>query len=202
MNSPPRLRWLSAITLGLVFAGAALSTGCAKTGRVTGRVTLPDGSPLPGGIIQFTPDDSKRNPATAVIKEDGTYSCDVPVGSCTVSIDNRAAGKSSAPIGAGGVSGPPKAGGGGKMAGTKGQPGMQGPPGGRTAGGPSEKELKTGNEEIANRMSQAGADKVGPTVAVPGKAVQINPKYYNGQTSGLSFEVGGGTQTFDVKLDK
>ncbi len=199
---------------------ATLSTGCAKTGKVSGKVTLPDGTPLPGGRISFVPEDPKKNPASGIIAEDGTYSVDVPVGNCKVSIDNRSAGKAFSPVGAGGVSGPPKEGN-TALAGGKGMgpmmptpKGGKGPPGGIMTGpptgvgqnkpgiGPSESAFKGGNEGIEGAMAKAGADKASDQIPVPGKAVPINEKYLSGETSGLSLEVKGGSQTFDIKLDK
>lgn len=193
-------RWICPRTLlSAVVLAAVFSTGCAKFGKVSGKITQADGSPLPGGVISFIPDDSKRNPATANIKEDGTYSCDVPVGNCKVTIDNRSAGKGHSPLGAGGVSGPPKGAGGG---GPKMGPGAKGGPAGGGTGGPAGKDVKGSNEAIAEAMNKAGAAKVGDIVNVPGKSVPINPKYFNAETSGLSLEVSGGSNTFDVKLDK
>ena len=217
-------RWvrLRTVCFGVLLAALCVA-GCAKNGTVSGKVTLPDGSPLPGGQIAFQPEDTKRNPVIAVIKEDGTYSCSVPVGNCKVSIDNRAIGKSSAPIGAGGVPAPPK-GGGGPGAGAKSPTGpMKGPPGGAIKGGPSgptgppgggggggpvgkaghsDKELKGGNAAIGDAMSKVGANKAENSEALGGRLVPINPKYYDNSTSGLSIEVSGGSNTFDVKLDK
>jgi len=203
-------RWLRPRTLlAAVVLAAVFSTGCAKFGKVSGKVTQADGSPLPGGVISFIPEDSKRNPATANIKDDGTYSCDVPVGNCKVTIDNRSAGKGAPPIGAGGVSGPPKGAGGpgakmgpGGPGGKMGPGGPGGPPGGVQAGGPGGKDVKGSNDAIGEAMNKAGAAKVGDIVQVPGKSVPINPKYFSAETSGLSLEVKGGDNSFDVKLDK
>lgn len=184
----------------MVVLAAIFSTGCAKFGKVSGKITQADGSPLPGGVISFVPDDPKRNPTTANIKEDGTYSCDVPVGNCKVTIDNRSAGKGNPPIGAGGVSGPPK---GAMGPGPKMGPGAAGSKGGgMPTGGPAGKDVKGSNDAIGEAMNKAGASKVGDIVPVPGKSVPINPKYFSAETSGLSLEVSGGSNTFDVKLDK
>ncbi len=61
------------VVLAALGAALAVTAGCAKSGKVSGKVTLPDGSPLPGGLILFAPEDSTHNPSSAIIKEDGTY---------------------------------------------------------------------------------------------------------------------------------
>lgn len=195
---PPR--WVAVALAGLA---VALGSGCAKMGKVSGKVTQEDGSPLPGGVISFLPEDSGANPATANLNEDGTYEVDVPVGNCKVSIDNRGAGQTMTLIGRGGmptkIGNPPaddgkekdKKGGpmGGKMAMMKGKGGKD------AAAPPVPKDAK-------QQLDQMGGD--GPTTVTPvaGKAVPINPKYYTPDSSGLTFKVGGGSNTFDVKVTK
>lgn len=196
---PSQLRRVrSRPTLVLVFAAAVLAAaGCAKSGKVSGKITLADGSPLPGGIITFTPEDSSRNPATAVIREDGTYEADVPTGMCKVGIDNRMAGSKQSPVGIGGAPVPPT---GGAAGGAKGGPpnmmaklkGGAGPPA----------ASKGGVDDIARAAAAAGAPQGQTTIPVPGKVVPINSKYMNPVASGLTFEVRGGSNTFDVQLEK
>lgn len=191
-----RTRFLLLAVLG---GAAALVAGCAKTGKVAGKVTLPDGSPLPGGIIMFSPDEAGLNPASATIKEDGTYEvADVPTGLCKVSIDNRMAGVTETPVGAAGGYGDQKIekGDGGK----KGMGGKGGPPG---KGGKDKDGLKynaQGDDFISKARQQAGAPQTGSRVPIPGQKVDINKKYYTPDGSGLTFTVSGGSNTFDVKL--
>ena len=179
------------IALGLIL----LLAGCSKTGKVTGKVLMANGQPLPGGTITFTPAEGKGNPAAATIKEDGTYEVNAPTGVCKVSIDNRAAGKSYTPVGAGGMSAPkdlPKGEDGfaGKMPGfPKGMKKDTGPPKGETGAG-----------GIAGAM-EGKHETVGPTTPVAGKAVPINSKYYSPETSGIELKVKGGSQTLDIKLE-
>jgi hypothetical protein len=199
---PPR--WAVAALVG---AAVALSTGCAKTGKVSGKVTLDDGTPLPGGVISFVPDDPGSNPAAANIREDGTYEVDVPVGTCKVSIDNRRAGQTQTLIGMGGM--PTKIG--NPEDEKKGGKGPGGPP-----GGPGDKmaammaAAKKGSgggappvpKDAQERLAQASGGSTAPTAVtpVPGRAVPIDPKYYTPETSGLTLKVSGGSNTFDVRL--
>ena len=81
------------------------SVGCGKTGTVKGIVKQADGTPLPGGLIMFVPEEAGKSSATGVIKEDGTYEVEVPKGAFKVSIDNRAAGQVETLVGVGGLTG-------------------------------------------------------------------------------------------------
>jgi hypothetical protein len=74
--------------LGLVFVFPLLA-GCApKVGQVTGKVTY-KGQPVPAGWVQFRPADPAQNSVTVELKEDGTFTADLPAGEVTVTIDNR-----------------------------------------------------------------------------------------------------------------
>ena len=81
------------------------SVGCGKTGTVKGIVKQADGTPLPGGLIMFAPEEAGKSAATGVIKEDGTYEVEVPKGAFKVSIDNRAAGQVETLVGVGSLTG-------------------------------------------------------------------------------------------------
>jgi len=60
----------------------------AETATVTGKVTLPNGQPLPGGRIDFHSATS-GNMVSGQIKADGTYEAkEVPKGNYKVSIEN------------------------------------------------------------------------------------------------------------------
>jgi hypothetical protein len=196
--STPARRPCAVSRAALLVAGfALLSAGCgSKMGRVSGTVSLPDGKPLPGGIITFVPD--KGNPASSVIKEDGTYELEVRVGDCKVSVDNRSAGVAEKLAGRDGTAIPkqnpagssPPRGAPNLPAGVGGRPRSSGPP---------------ASKDADKAISDAMKDKAPPPsseerVKVPGKAVKINTRYHNPETSGLTFAVGGDPQTFDVKL--
>src|SRR5438105_4947623 len=88
----PRLTGVHFFLLRLLPAvlSAPLLAGCPSgtpVGRVSGKVLLSDGSPLPGGLITFSSQDKM---ASAVIKPDGSYDArDVPVGPVQIGINNE-----------------------------------------------------------------------------------------------------------------
>jgi hypothetical protein len=55
---------------------------------VSGQVLL-NGTPLPGGLVTFRPDNPKENSVTAQLDEQGRFSVELPVGGVKVSVDNR-----------------------------------------------------------------------------------------------------------------
>lgn len=186
---------------GLALALLLGAAGCAKTGKVTGKITTSDGQPLPGGTITFTPTEGKANPASATIKEDGTYEVEAPTGVCKISIDNRSAGKSVTLIGAGGAPIPTEspATGGDTGAPKYGGPGMPKDMKAKVAGGPAPPKMGGGGE--IQKAMEGKYVPTGPTTPVPGKVVPINSKYYTPESSGLELKVKGGTQAFDIKLE-
>ena len=161
------------------------SVGCGKTGTVKGIVKQADGTPLPGGLIMFAPEEAGKSAATGVIKEDGTYEVEVPKGAFKVSIDNRAAGQVETLVGVGGLTGS----GGGK-----------GPGGTDMAGPPAAKG--GGEAAIADRMKEAGKPGITAKVPVPGRVVPVNPKYFSPDLSQLTIKVAGGSNEFNVTLEK
>ena len=161
------------------------SVGCGKTGTVKGIVKQADGTPLPGGLIMFVPEEAGKSSATGVIKEDGTYEVEVPKGAFKVSIDNRAAGQVETLIGVGGLTGS----GGGK-----------GPGGTNMAGPPAAKG--GGEAAIADRMKESGKSGITAKVPVPGRVVPINSMYFSPDTSKLTIKVAGGSNEFNVTLEK
>ena len=202
-----RSRW---VLLSLCVSLPCLAAGCgASKGKVTGKVTMSNGEPLPGGTITFVPVSGKGNIASVFINPDGTYELDAPAGECKISIDNRNVGKKpAAPIGAGGGGNvaPPEAG--GKSGVVTGPPGgkggvVTGPPGGK--GGPPAGKggapPKDDKDDIEKRMKETGQAKTGSGDVQPGTLKPINPKYYDPETSRLTYTVKGGTQPFDIKLD-
>jgi hypothetical protein len=75
--------------LGLIAAFALVGCGQkgASTAKVTGKVTLPNGQPLPGGRIDFRA--ATGNMVSGQIKADGTYEArEVPPGEYKVSVEN------------------------------------------------------------------------------------------------------------------
>jgi hypothetical protein len=67
----------------------AVGVGCGSgEGTVSGRV-LYQNTPVPGGLVTFTPVDARHPPATAVIDEHGRYQLTVAAGEVQISVDNR-----------------------------------------------------------------------------------------------------------------
>ena len=173
----------------LCVALPCLTTGCdgsVSRGKVTGKVTMSTGELLPVGTITFVPVSGKGNIASTSISPDGTYELEVPSVECKISIDNRNVGKKPpAPVGSSG---------GGNVI----PPGMAGPPGGMAgkAGPPKDK-----GGDIEKRMKESGQAPVSTGAVQPGTYKPINSKYYDPETSGLTFGVKSGSQTFDITLN-
>src|SRR4051812_9565367 len=73
--------------IGLLALLAVLGCGRSGTATVTGKVTLPDGSPLPGGRIDFR--SASGNMVSGQVRADGTYEALlVPQGDNRASIEN------------------------------------------------------------------------------------------------------------------
>ena len=60
---------------------------------------------------------------------------------------------------------------------------------------------KDDKDDIEKRMKETGQAKTGSGDVQPGTLKPINPKYYDPETSRLTYTVKGGTQPFDIKLD-
>lgn len=126
-----------ALTLSFVGCGS----GGPPSSKVVGKVTLPDGSPLPGGRIDFFSAESGQ--VSSTIKGDGSYEANaVPRGDLKVAINNKHL------------------------------EGIKPPPSGLPA--------------------MPGSDQ---------KYVEIDAKYRDPKTSGLSTKVTDATTTYDVKLE-
>ncbi len=195
--------WSRWVLFSLCVSLPCFATGCGGSkGKVTGKVTMSNGEPLPGGTITFVPVGGNGNVASAWINPDGTYELEAPTGECKVSIDNRNVGITpAAPVGAGGGNAAPGSKGGaagGVITGPPGMAGGKGPPGmaGGKGGPPQDK-----GSEIDKRMKEAGQTPSGSGAVQPGTLKPINPKYYVTETSGLSLGVKSGSQPFDIKLD-
>ena len=195
-------RWL---LVSLCVSLPCLATGCGESrGKVAGKVTMSNGEPLPGGTITFVPVSGKGNIASTSISPDGKYELEVPSGECKISVDNRNVGKTPpAPIGAGGGGNapPPGVGGAGVKTGPPGGMGgagvKTGPPGGGAKAGPPQDK----GGDIEKRMKDSGQAPTGAGSVQPGTYKPINPKYYDPETSGLTFGVKSGSQTFDITLN-
>jgi hypothetical protein len=73
------------------------------------------------------------------------------------------------------------------------------PPGGPMGrGGPPPEAMKKYKEKMKEGMKGAGS-KDRPQA--PTKAIELPEKYRDPQTSGLSLQVNGGKQTFDIKME-
>jgi hypothetical protein len=70
--------------IGLLPAGCSGSSGREGFGMVQGKVTFQN-QPVTGGTIHFFQDQEKK--ASAMIRADGTFSAEVPVGQITVAIE-------------------------------------------------------------------------------------------------------------------
>jgi len=84
-------RLVSVVALGaaIAFLGCGKKEGTLPTATVTGKVTLPDGKPLPGGKITFRSTTVVHLIGSGEINADGTYEAkNVPQGACKIIIDN------------------------------------------------------------------------------------------------------------------
>ena len=83
-----RLLHFSGLAVALTLAAAGCVDKADETATVTGKVTFPDGKPLPGGRIDFRVGGT-GNLVSGQVQPDGTYEAlKVPPGSYKVSIDN------------------------------------------------------------------------------------------------------------------
>jgi hypothetical protein len=179
----PRRGWcflLSWCGLALLLS---LTLGCGGQGRVSGQVLF-KGKPLTGGQIIFRPENTRYNPVTATIDPSGHYEAKVPTGAVQISVDNRALkGKGPASVGVSGSEEPSE----------KGDVRRGGiPPGVRV--GPPPGAIQAGSKDKTPPGSPA-------TEKPAGTYVQIPDKYYDPITSGITYNVTGGAQTFDIKLE-
>jgi hypothetical protein len=157
----------------ILFAGC----GGVKYGKVSGKVTS-KGSPLPGGVVTFWPQDAGGGPGGSVIAEDGSYSASVPVGEASVTVETESiSGKAktwleqqSQPQGKGAA----KRGAGGR----------------RMIPPQVLEQIKTGMEEKGNKLPEA----------VKGNYVKINPMYAKPNSSGFKTTIHSGQQEFNIDL--
>jgi hypothetical protein len=143
-----------------------LGCGGVKTTKVHGKVVY-NNKPVTGGKLTFyLADDTKVNPASGFINEDGTFSIDkVPVGKVKVAVDNRGL-----KDGGGGRAMPP---------GGPNKESQMMPPGGITEG------MKKKMEE--NKVSPGGQ-----AMKLVGTYVSIPEKYTDPEKSGLSYDIKSG----------
>jgi hypothetical protein len=84
-----KLFWSLVLLAGIGLIGCSKNGGAEASATVTGKVTLPGGSPLPGGTINFRSVAFAHRVGSGEIQADGTYEAkDVPQGECKVVIDN------------------------------------------------------------------------------------------------------------------
>ncbi len=72
-------------SLSMLIIGCSGGGGGGPKGTVYGKISTKDG-PMPGGKITFISTGDKGQ-VPAQIKEDGTYSVEVPAGECKITID-------------------------------------------------------------------------------------------------------------------
>ncbi|HEY1191756.1 MAG TPA: carboxypeptidase-like regulatory domain-containing protein [Gemmata sp.] len=78
-----------ALAIGLGLLGCGSKSADERSATVTGKVTLANGKPLPGGTINFRSTTAAHRLGVGEIGADGTYEAtNVPQGPCKVFIDN------------------------------------------------------------------------------------------------------------------
>jgi len=158
--------------IGFVGVICFFVAGCGvKLGKVSGKVTY-KGAVVPGGTVQFWPQESKGNPAGALIKEDGSYTAMVPVGDAAVTVETESvSGKAKSWLE--------------NASKTKGS---------KSGGHGMSREML---EEIKGRMKESGKEVAGPQ---KGNYVRINETYSKPGVSGLKTTVQAGEQQFNIDL--
>lgn len=161
----------------LLFPLFAFTAGCGSGGSVSGKVTY-KGKPVTRGTVQFFPEGQGGN-YTSMIESDGSYSIPkIPPGPAKITVIV----------------------------------GRQGPPPGvmkRMGGGPAQRAGGGVNQAAARGLEKQkamakahkseGADS---GHASEDKDLESVPdKYATPDQSGLKFDVTGGKQTFDIKLE-
>jgi hypothetical protein len=155
--------------------GLMLVLGCGgvKTAQVHGKVVY-NNKPVTGGKLTFyLADDTKVNPSSGFINEDGTFSIDkVPVGKVKVAVDTRGL----------------KEGGGGRtMPGTPNKENQLIPPGGIS-------------DEMKQKMEAQGKTFGPQTMKMAGTFVAIPDKYTDPEKSGLSFDIKSSDNEITIEL--
>jgi hypothetical protein len=156
--------------MGLV---SVLGCGGVKTAKVHGKV-LYKNQPVTGGKLTFyLADDTKVNPASGFINEDGTFSIDkVPVGKVKASVDTN---------------GLKEGGGAGRTGGPNKQNQMI-PPGGIT-------------EEMKRKMEEKNVGIGGQALKLSGIYVAIPAKFTDPEKSGLSYDIKSGDNDITIELN-
>ena len=81
----PTIRFPRQLGVLALLLAACATTGCSKTGKVTGKVTF-EGKQVLVGHVTFTGPDGKTNDSVEI--EDGVYTLTkVPVGVCKITVD-------------------------------------------------------------------------------------------------------------------
>ena len=176
--TPSSRRWLfAACALALL----PLTTGCGKTGTVTGEVKFDD-KPLKSGRITFIHNEEGKDPVevTGTIA-DGQYEVNnVPLGRCRVKVTSL--------FPAGG------------MPNIDGMPGGGGPPmpggGGGRPGGFDPRAV----EKMRERMKKEHPEEGGEISDIAAHNVEIPDLYADPEQSKLEHTVTRGTTTYDIEL--
>ena len=149
-----------------------LASGCGgRKGSVSGKVYYKN-EPLKLGMVQFFPE-KEGGSFSAQIGPDGSYSISkLPKGPAKISVSASAGN----PMAKGG----PQAMGG--------------------VGGPMASRGMKGAAEMMRKGKEQAGD-VAPPTSVTQSHKSIPEKYGDPETSNLSVDVTGGSQTFDIKLD-
>ncbi|HKI33610.1 MAG TPA: hypothetical protein VKA46_17275 [Gemmataceae bacterium] len=160
--------------LALLFLAFSV-TGCAKTGKVMGKVTF-DGKPLLAGKVNFIGEKSSE-PAEIV---DGDFTVNAPLGPCKVTVDTSYLEAMIIAAKMQGGDAPP----GGPQMSDEDKKKLREK---QQAGGDPKEKLQEGKEEMKKLME---------------KYRELPMKYNEPDKSGLSLTVVKGTQTFDINLVK
>jgi hypothetical protein len=157
----------------LVLALLLLAAGCNSRGTVSGKVFYKD-APVPGGSLTFL---TQQGSITCPIEEDGSYRAqDLPLGSAQIIVETVSARYS------------------GQQSGLMTFMMKHVPPGEIEQ---RKKEMEEGNLSRTNRD-----EKMGSASGKSGKRYVPIPAHYNDPThSGLTYNVQGGSQTHDIKLE-
>jgi hypothetical protein len=167
-----RYVWASLLLLPL----SILAVGCSREGTVTGTVYY-KGQPMKGGMVYFFPEGKDAN-FPSIINMDGTYSVSkLPRGTAKISVTPGQQGVPSGVFSR-------------QFAGKTVEKGLKQQA--RIGRGASGGEVKEGEDAAANDRPKNGLSKEDLT------GLQ---KYVDPDKSGLTIDVTGGGQSFDIKLD-
>jgi hypothetical protein len=147
------------------------AVGCGGSrGQVSGQV-LYHGKPVRGGWVTFRPADSRQNLVNAQLDANGRYEALLPTGEVQIAIDNRELEPAPPERGAARAVLPP---------------GVKFPPAAKSAAESSPPAAAPPPEVAPQRLA--------------GTYVPIPASYYTVETSGLTYSVKPGPQSYDIEL--